>query len=95
MIEQLTRGDFEDLPTGALSVEHTDSVLAMEVLEVRDLPTGSPRAKPFAVVLAGPATPVLPQRIHALNHPRHGRLELFMVPIGRDAQRVRYELIFN
>jgi hypothetical protein len=47
------------------------------------------------VVLAGPPSPVLQQGIHVLLHPAHGRLELFMVPIGRDAAHVRYEIIFN
>jgi hypothetical protein len=95
MLEQLTRRDFSDLPAGALAVEHAGTQLPMEVLELRDLPPISPRAEPFAVVLAGPASPVLSQGIHVLIHPAHGRLELFMVPIGREAARTRYEIIFN
>ncbi len=95
MLDQLTSRDFADLPAGALVVEHAGAKLPMEVLQLRELPPISPRAKPFAVVLAGPASPMLQQGIHTLVHPALGRLDLFMVPIGRDAERTRYEIIFN
>jgi hypothetical protein len=95
MLDQLTSRDFADLPAGALVAEHAGTQLPMEVLQLRDLPPISPRAEPFAVVLAGPASPMLGQGIHTLIHPTRGRLEVFIVPIGRDAQRTRYEIIFN
>jgi hypothetical protein len=95
MLEQLTRRDFAELSAGSLVLEHGGTQVPMEVLQLRDLPPISPRAEPFSVVLAGPASPALAQGIHALIHPVHGRLELFIVPIGRDAERTRYEIIFN
>ena len=95
MIEKLTRQDFTGLAPASLAIEHHGQRLEMEVMELRDLPPISPRDAPFAVVLAGPPAPVLPQGIHVLLHPTHGRLALFMVPIGRDAAHVRYEIIFN
>jgi hypothetical protein len=95
MLEQLTSRDFADLPAGALVMEHAGVQLPMEVLQLRDLPPISPRANPFAMILAGPASPMLLQGIHTLVHPAHGRLDLFIVPIGRDAERTRYEIIFN
>jgi hypothetical protein len=95
MIEQLTRQDFTDLSPGDLGVEHEGGRLEMQVLEMRDLPPISSRRSPFAVELGGPPSPVLPQGIYSLLHPRHGRLDLFMVPIGRNAVQTRYELVFN
>ena len=95
MIEKLTRQDFAELPPASLGIEHQGRRLDLEVLETRELPPISPRPSPFAVVLAGPASPALAQGIHPLLHPVHGRLELFMVPIGRDAAATRYEIIFN
>lgn len=50
---------------------------------------------PFALVLAGPATPILPQQIYPLEHATIGRHELFIVPIGPDKGRMRYEVIFT
>jgi hypothetical protein len=42
-------------------------------------------------VFRGGPTPPLPQRIHALEHPRLGRLELFLVPIGPET----YQAVFT
>jgi hypothetical protein len=94
MIDQLKRHDFTNLPVG-LVVEHEGSSIPMTVVETRDLPSPSPRSAPFAIELAGPADPLLPQAIYPVVHPQHGRLDLFVVPIARDAMQARYEVIFN
>ena len=95
MIDQLKRQDFTDLAPGGLVIEHEGSSIALTVVDSRDLPAPSPRTAPFAIELTGPATPMLPQAIYPVVHPRHGRLDLFVVPIARDAAHVRYEVIFN
>lgn len=95
MIDQLTRTAFEGLPPDSLRVPYGGAEVALSVVEVRDLPDRSSRQEPFAVVLQGPRSPLLPQSIHSLWHPQHGALELFLVPIAQDATHSRYELIFN
>lgn len=95
MIENLTRQDFDALLPGSLGLEHEGLRLELQVIETRALPPVSARQNPFALMLAGPVSPLLTQGIHGLLHPRHGRLELFMVPIGRNASHTRYEIIFN
>jgi hypothetical protein len=50
---------------------------------------------PFIVVFRGPVDPILPQRIYRLEHSTLGVLEIFLVPIGRDADGVRYEAVFG
>jgi hypothetical protein len=37
---------------------------------------------------------LLPQRIYSLAHDSLGRLEIFLVPVGRDADGVRCQPIF-
>lgn len=95
MIDLLKRQDFTELAAGALQIECEGHTIPMSVVETRDLPARSPRAAPFAIVLEGPATPVLAQAIYPVLHPLHGRLDLFIVPISRDASHARYEVIFN
>lgn len=95
MIEQLTRHDFADLSAGELQIEHEGRSIPVTVVQTRDLPERSPRSAPFAVLLEGPATPLLSQAIYSVLHPQHGRLELFVVPISCDASHARYEVIFN
>ncbi len=49
----------------------------------------------FSLVFHAPASERLAQGIHAFTHPTLGTHELFLVPIGRDAQGLQLEVIFN
>lgn len=57
---------------------------------------GGPRARrePFSLVFRGPRAPILPQRIYRMEHARMGAFDLFIVPIGPDAEGLRYEAVF-
>lgn len=48
----------------------------------------------FSLVFVGPADTVLPQSTYVLSHPRFGDIELFLVPLGPDQERMRYEAAF-
>lgn len=48
----------------------------------------------FSLVFRGPVEPVLAQGTHALTHEAMGDLALFLVPIGQDADGMRYEAAF-
>jgi hypothetical protein len=48
----------------------------------------------FSVHFLGPRDPVLPQMIYRLENPHLGVLEIFLVPISRDASGVTYEAVF-
>jgi hypothetical protein len=67
--------------------------LSLELVDVAG--GGGERQRPFSVAFLGPTDPVLPQRIYRIEHPALGTLELFLVPIGRDAAGVGYEAVFN
>jgi len=57
-----------------------------------------PRRQPFSLRFRdprGPRTPPLPQQIFGLEHAALGTMEIFLVPIGPDAQGMRYEAVFN
>ena len=95
MLDQLTRQDFDSLGDEPLVLHYAGRQIHLVVTESRDLPPISPRAAPFAVVLDGPSEPLLPQAVYQIAHPRRGTLDLFIVPIARDARRSQYELIFN
>jgi SAM-dependent methyltransferase len=73
--------------------------LRLELVEATPLSpqtsfTGAFRA-PFRLIFRGPAQPVHPQATLPLDHPELGRVEIFLVPIGPDAQGMRYEAIFT
>ncbi len=50
---------------------------------------------PFALLFRTAARGWVPQAIYALEHPALGRLEIFLVPLGADAQGMRYEAVFT
>jgi hypothetical protein len=56
-------------------------------------PDGQERRQ-FSLVFRGPATAVLPQSTYQLSHAELGELDLFLVPIGPDAEGMRYEAAF-
>ena len=65
----------------------------LELIEVSDASTSHHVS--FSLVFLGPHQPLLPQRIYPLEHHALGRLDLFIVPIRRDAQGLQYQAIFN
>lgn len=56
-------------------------------------PDGQERVQ-FSLVFRGPADPMLTQGTYAVTHEALGEQDLFLVPLGRDADGVRYEAAF-
>ena len=56
-------------------------------------PDGQERLQ-FSLVFRGPVAPVLAQSTYQVTHAELGELELFLVPIGPDAEGLRYEAAF-
>ncbi|MBX7220293.1 MAG: hypothetical protein K1Y36_10145 [Blastocatellia bacterium] len=55
----------------------------------------TPRNECFALFFRGPVEPYWPQGIYQFSHPSLGQMELFTVPVGKDPDGVRYEVIIN
>lgn len=49
----------------------------------------------FSLVFRGPKEPMLEQCIYALENPKLGRTELFLVPVGPDDTGQLYEAVFT
>jgi len=61
-------------------------------------PTGRPGGltfEQFNLVFVGPVDRLLPQHIYLIEAASIGRFELFLVPVGREADGIRYEATFN
>jgi hypothetical protein len=66
-----------------------------ELVEAAPMQTGVCASRaPFSLVLAGPPGEVRDQGIQTLTNEHLGTLEIFLVPIGRDAHAVRYQAVF-
>jgi len=50
---------------------------------------------PFSLVFVGRHQQVLEQRLYSFDLARIGKVDIFLVPIGRDANGVSYQAVFN
>jgi len=71
--------------------------MELELYEISSLEAhaGSPRAPFMLLFREEGARRAVTQRIHALEHPVLGTLDIFLVPVGPDAQGMRYQAVFN
>jgi uncharacterized protein DUF6916 len=97
---QLTKSTFDPCLKSCFQVGLADGRrVKLCLTEVVDLgakgQSPGSRRVPFALYFRGPGDTCLPQRIYAFDHERLGTLEIFIVPIGRDADGYQYEAIFN
>jgi hypothetical protein len=98
MDKALTLKDFEPHVGRVFRLEA--DLEAMDVTLTEAAAIGAPTTddstrQAFSLVFTGPGESVLPQRIYRLTHPEMGELDLFLVPIGSDAEGTRYQAIFN
>ena len=70
----------------------------LELVEVKGYNAGENEQggmERFSLFLRGPAEPFLPQNTYEFEHEAMGTHELFIVPVARDPQGFRYEVVFN
>jgi hypothetical protein len=95
-LNQLPAEAFETLLQQALPARAGASPLQLTVESVWRSPYPTGREIPgFSLFLRGPVEQRVGQGIVVLTHPVHGDLELFMTPVARDANGMRYEIVFN
>src|SRR5580658_8422780 len=75
-----------------------EASMPFTLVEVKPLPIqpypGMMR-EPFSLTFRSESQVVLPQRIYAMKHANLGRLDIFLVPVGRDKAGVLYQAVFN
>ncbi|HET6509762.1 MAG TPA: hypothetical protein VFG42_23415 [Baekduia sp.] len=101
MLDRLTVASFAPTLGDTYILVDAELRLDLELIEATAHPADAPptdaegRRTPFSLLFRGPVEPVLAQRIQRLEHDALGPLELFLVPVGRDAAGTRYEAVFG
>lgn len=77
-----------------------EDIEPLELELVRVAPAGQPARpglrEPFSLQFLGPVSShYLVQHIYRLEHDALGALDIFLVPLGPEGGRMRYEAIFN
>ena len=98
MLEKLTAAAFEQLMGSRFRVDLAEPPSQeLELVEVQRYKPEwqGPRTEPFSVFFLSSSPWILQQQIYRLEHETLGQLDLFLVPVAREGQRVRYEAVFN
>lgn len=97
MLEQLTVNDFENLVGQPMPLRNGQEERAAVLIQARAGQAGASGFRtPFSLLIrAEMRHGYWPQGTYVLGHPELGDLELFMVPIGPDAEGMRYEISFS
>jgi hypothetical protein len=93
-LAKLTLGDFTPLVGDAFRIAEPGPV-ELVLAEARSAGEWPGGREPFRLLFRGPRDPLLPQAIYRLEHDALAGLEIFIVPVGRDADRTSYEAIFT
>jgi hypothetical protein len=81
-----------------IDAQHSVPLKLSEITPRQVIATGGSKGvsyESFALLFLGSAEQVWPQQIYGLESAALGRFELFIVPIGRDANGTRYQAAFN
>jgi hypothetical protein len=96
-LASLTAADFEGAVGTDFAVVGDESDRASVSIRLTEVVAGGEqpgRRQPFALRFRGPSSPVLEHITHAVAHAEMGRFELFLGPVGADADGIVYEAVF-
>lgn len=94
-LDQLSHLDFDPLVGTTFTWRDGVSVVALQLLRVQARPSGAQQRAAFSLLFAAHGDRAMSQRIYLLEHVDQGPVELFLVPVGRDARGLLLEAIFT
>lgn len=89
----LSKADFDPHINTQFSFCQENNNVNLELIETRDC--SSKNVNGFSLLFKGPLDKEYPQKIYPLEHPKIGKLEIFIVPVNKDAEGIYYEAIFT
>lgn len=87
---------FAPLVGESFTLQAADGFVEAELLSAQPghpAPGGAP--EPFSLLWRGPQAPQLQQGMHVVAHPAMEPAEIFLVPVGVDADGTQYQAIFS
>jgi hypothetical protein len=95
MLENWTPDSFEQALNSRFEIEIPG--LGRQTLELIALTrySSSPAVQAFSAIFRGPLESPFPQGTYPVCHAQLGQVELFLVPVGREADGMHYEAVFN
>lgn len=95
MAETLHKEDFAQHLDTQFSIHfEPDISFNLELVEITE-GVSTPEQEQFSLIFSGPLETPFRQGIHKLSHEAMGELELFLVPVDKKPDGMRYEAAFN
>lgn len=95
MADEFTLETFAPVVGDVFEVDAGEAgALELKLVEAIAAPDPNAPREPFILTFKGPVEPVLAQQIVPLRHGSLGTLEIFVVPVGRNADGAVYEAVF-
>lgn len=99
MLDQLTVETFEPHVGSSFWVEFPSGgkveLRLVRAAKVMESEAARLDRHPFSLYFIGPKSYKLEQSIYHLTHPSMEALDIFIVPVGEDAQTYQYEAVFT
>ena len=99
MLDQLTVESFEPLVGSSFWVEFPSGgkveLRLVRAAKVMESEAARLERHPFSLFFIGPKSYLLQQQTYHLTHPQMEALEIFIVPVGQNAQTYEYEAVFT
>jgi hypothetical protein len=67
---------------------------SLELIALTRYPS-NPKVSAFSALFRGPLDRPFGQGSYSVGHEQMGQVDLFLVPVGREADGMRYEAVFN
>lgn len=98
MLAELTHTDFDPLvgSTFQLRLNAAENLpLVLTQVRVASQTPAAPQRRGFSLIFGSALPGHVPQHTYALEHPVLGALDLFIVPIGPNADGMQYQAVFG
>lgn len=99
MLDQLTVESFEPHVGSSFWVEFSSGgkveLRLVRAAKVMESEAARLDRHPFSLFFVGPKSYLLQQQTYHLTHPSMEAMDIFIVPVGADAQTYQYEAVFT
>jgi hypothetical protein len=90
----LTKDAFAENLNSKFKITFESGAVELELIEVVEA-VFTPKQQQFSLFFRGPLEYFLQQATYRMEHESLGEIDLFIVPVGREADGFRYEAVFN
>jgi hypothetical protein len=97
-LESLTVDSFQPHTGKEFLIENSPEPVKLRLISAQSSKAASPSQGmrlPFSLIFKSTAQQLLAQGTYSLAHEQFGKVDIFIVPVGQDAEEISYQAVFN